>query len=78
MAVSVWLGRSGHDCDGPHWIRSWERAHCWFDLREIQKGGETMQTYERPALTALGSFTKLTGLGDHGHGETLLPFKRKF
>lgn len=29
-------------------------------------GGEAMRTYERPTLTAAGSFKKVTGTGGHG------------
>lgn len=31
-----------------------------------------MRTYERPTLTAAGSFFRLTGLSGHGPGDFLL------
>ena len=35
-------------------------------------GGETMRTYERPTLTAAGSFKKVTGMGGHGPKDFLV------
>jgi hypothetical protein len=36
------------------------------------KGGEAMLTYERPTLTAAGSFKKVTGVGGHGPKDFLV------
>jgi Family of unknown function (DUF5972) len=42
-------------------------------MREPERGcDETMRTYERPTLTAAGSFKKLTGLGGHGPKDALV------
>lgn len=32
----------------------------------MSKGGAAMRTYERPTLTKVGCFKKVTGLGGHG------------
>jgi Family of unknown function (DUF5972) len=37
-----------------------------------RKGGEAMRTYERPTLTAAGSFKKVTGVGGKGPRDFLV------
>ena len=42
-------------------------------IQGLLTGGETMMlTYERPTLTAAGSFKKVTGLGGHGPRDFLV------
>lgn len=41
-------------------------------LTAMPEGGNDVRTYERPTLTRLGSFKKLTGLGGSGPKDTLV------
>jgi hypothetical protein len=41
-------------------------------IRVLTEGGEAMRTYERPTLTAAGSFKKVTGVGGHGPKDFLV------
>jgi hypothetical protein len=38
----------------------------------VLEGGVAMRTYERPTLTKVGSFKKLTGLSGQGPKDVLL------
>ena len=49
----------------------------WYGIpfRENKRGGDSMRTYERPTLTAAGSFAKVTGLLRR-HGNDGLIFEK--
>jgi hypothetical protein len=38
----------------------------------IPKGGASMRAYERPTLTVVGSFKKMTGMGGFGPRDALM------
>jgi hypothetical protein len=58
-------------CRFRHRVRGSGRAFALDEARAMTKGGVPMNAYERPTLTKLGSFKKLTGIGGTGPKDAL-------